>query len=180
MSSSTSPSSPPPDLVAEQVSTERLDLEPLRISHAAEAARAFADERLHTFTGGSPADEAALRERYIVQLRGHSPDGSATWLNWMARRRDTRELVGTVQATVTAEAADVAWVVSVPHQGNGFAREAAGAMTGWLREHGVSRFTAHIHPDHGASTAVARSLGLSPTDVVVDGEVRWVSRNVGG
>ena len=153
--------------------TERLDLEPLRISHAAEAARAFADERLHTFTGGSPADEAALRNRYMVQLRGSSADGSATWLNWMVRRRDTRELVGTVQATVTGDAADVAWVVSVPHQGNGFAREAAGAMTGWLRSQGVRSFTAHIHPDHGASTAVARSLGLSPTDVVVDGEIRW-------
>jgi len=155
------------------VSTARLDLEPLRISHAAEAARAFADERLHTFTGGSPADEAALRERYIVQLRGHSADGSATWLNWMVRRRDTLELVGTVQATVTAEVADIAWVVSVPHQGNGFAREAAGAMTGWLRSQGARRFTAHIHPDHAASAAVARALGLSPTDVVVDGEIRW-------
>jgi RimJ/RimL family protein N-acetyltransferase len=173
MSTSTSPSSSPPDLVAEPVSTARLDLEPLRISHAAEAARAFADERLHTFTGGSPADEAALRERYIMQLRGSSADGSATWLNWMVRRRDTRELVGTVQATVTAEAADVAWVVSVPHQGNGFAREAATAMTGWLRERGVRRFTAHIHPDHAASTAVAQSLGLSATDVVVGGEIRW-------
>jgi RimJ/RimL family protein N-acetyltransferase len=173
MSSSTPPSSPPPDLVAEPVSTARLVLEPLRISHAAEAARAFADERLHTFTGGSPADEAALRERYIVQLRGSSPDRSATWLNWMVRRRDTLELVGTVQATVTAEAADLAWVVSVPHQRNGFAREAAGAMAGWLRARGVRRFTAHIHPDHGASVAVARSLGLSPTDVVVDGEIRW-------
>ena len=173
MSSSTPPSSPPPGLAAEPVPTARLELEPLRISHAAEAARAFADERLHTFTGGSPADEAALRERYVLQLRGHSPDGSATWLNWMVRRRDTLELVGTVQATVTAEAADIAWVVSVPHQGQGFAREAAGAMTGWLREHGVTRFTAHVHPDHGASAAVARSLGLSPSDVVVDGEIRW-------
>jgi RimJ/RimL family protein N-acetyltransferase len=173
MSSSTPPSSPPPDLVAEQVSTERLELEPLRVSHAAEAARAFADERLHTFTGGSPADEAALRDRYIVQLRGSSADGSATWLNWMVRRHDTLELVGTVQATVTAQAADLAWVVSMPHQGSGFAREAAGAMAGWLRERGVQHFTAHIHPDHAASAAVARSLGLSPTGVVVDGEIRW-------
>ena len=155
------------------MSTARLELEPLRISHAAEAARAFADERLHTFTGGSPADEAALRDRYVRQLRGHSPDGGATWLNWMVRRRDTLELVGTVQATVTAGAADVAWVVSVPHQGSGFAREAAVAMTGWLRERGVRRFTAHVHPDHGASSAVARSLGFSPSDVVVDGEIRW-------
>jgi RimJ/RimL family protein N-acetyltransferase len=173
MSSSTPPSSPPPELVAETVSTERLDLEPLRISHAAEAARAFADERLHTFTGGSPADEAALRDRYVRQLRGSSTDGHATWLNWMVRRRDTRELVGTVQATVTAEAADLAWVVSVPHQGSGFAREAADAMAGWLRGRGVSRFTAHVHPGHAASAAVARALGMARTDVVVDGEVRW-------
>jgi RimJ/RimL family protein N-acetyltransferase len=173
MSTNTSPSSPPPALAAERVSTPRLELEPLRISHAAEAARAFADERLHTFTGGSPADEAALRDRYARQLRGHSPDGDATWLNWMVRRRDTRELVGTVQATVTAEAADVAWVVSVPHQGSGFAREAAGAMTGWLRDRGVRRFTAHVHPEHAASSAVARGLGLLPTDVVVDGEICW-------
>src|SRR4051812_9356013 len=120
MSTSTPPS---PDLVAEPVRTDRLDLEPLRISHAAEAARTFADERLHTFTGGSPADEAALRDRYVRQLRGHSPDGRETWLNWMVRRRDTRELVGTVQATVTRDSADIAWVVAVPHQGEGFARE---------------------------------------------------------
>ena len=173
MSSSTPPSSPPPELVAEPVSTARLELEPLRITHAAEAARAFADERLHTFTGGSPADEAALRDRYARQLRGYSPDGSATWLNWMVRRRDTLELVGTVQATVTARTADLAWVVSVPHQGSGFAREAAGAMTGWLRGRGVRQFTAHVHPDHAASSAVARALGFSPTDVVVDGETRW-------
>jgi RimJ/RimL family protein N-acetyltransferase len=173
MSTSTPPSWSGPALVAQPVSTERLELEPLRISHAAEAARAFADERLHTFTGGSPADEAALRDRYVRQLRGYSPDGSATWLNWMVRRRDTGELVGTVQATVTVEAAELAWVVSVPHQGSGFAREAAGAMAGWLRDRGIRRFTAHVHPDHAASAAVARGLGLSPTDELVDGEIRW-------
>lgn len=173
MRSSTPPSSRPPGLVAEPVPTDRLDLEPLRISHAAEAARAFADERLHTFTGGSPADEAALRDRYVLQLRGSSPDGRATWLNWMLRRRDSGELVGTVQATVRDDTADLAWVVAVPHQGQGYAREAALAMHDWLRVRGVARFTAHVHPEHAASSAVARALGLTPTDVVVDGETRW-------
>jgi hypothetical protein len=37
------------------------------------------------------------------------------------------------------------------------------------------RFTAHIHPDHVASIGVARTLGLSPTSTVVDGEVRWAT-----
>jgi RimJ/RimL family protein N-acetyltransferase len=158
---------------AEPLQTARLDLEPLRVEHAAEAARAFADERLHTFTGGAPADEAALRERYGHQVVGRSPDGSETWLNWMLRRRDTGDLVGSVQATVRDGGADLAWVVAVAHQGQGYAREAAQAMAAWLREAGVSRLTAHIHPDHAASAGVARALGLSPTETVVDGEIRW-------
>jgi len=35
----------------------------------------------------------------------------------------------------------------------------------WLR--------AAIHPDHRASAAVARSIGLAPTSEIVDGEVVW-------
>jgi len=91
----------------------------------------------------------------------------------MLRRRDTGELVGTVQATVTGTAADLAWVVAVPHQGQGYAREAALAVRTELTRTGVATFTAHIHPDHGASAGVARALGLTPTDTVVDGEIRW-------
>ena len=44
----------------------------------------------------------------------------------------------------------------------------------WLRDQGVTRFVAHIHPDHGASAAVARHLGLAATDARRAGEVRWV------
>jgi hypothetical protein len=44
----------------------------------------------------------------------------------------------------------------------------------WLRERGVTRFVANIHPGHGASAAVARHLGLAPTDERRAGEVRWV------
>src|SRR3954471_9576598 len=146
------PSSTP---VGSDLRTARLHLEPLAVSHAAEAARAFADARLHPFTGGAPADEEALRDRYTRQVAGHSPDGTQTWLNWMLRRPDTAELVGTVQATVSGETAELAWVVAVPHQGHGFAVEAAQAMAGWLRGSGVRRFVAHIHPDHAASAGVA-------------------------
>ncbi len=134
--------------------------------------RAFDDDRLHTFTGGRPATEDELRDRFTRQVAG-PPDGGETWLNWMLRRRDTGELVGTVQATVTGSAADLAWVVAVPHQGRGYAREAALAVRDLLRDAGVSRFCAHIHPDHVASAAVARALGLAPTSTVVDGEIRW-------
>ena len=69
--------------------------------------------------------------------------------------------------------ADLAWVVAVPHQGQGYSREAAAAVRTAPGDGGVARFSACIHPDHAASAAVARALGLTPTETVVDGEVRW-------
>jgi RimJ/RimL family protein N-acetyltransferase len=128
---------------------------------------------LHTFTGGRPATEDELRAIYIRQVAGHSPDGSETWFNWVLRRRDTGEPIGTVQATVAGDAAQLAWVIAVPHQRAGYAREAALAVRDRLRNAGVSRFSAFIHPDHAASAGVARAFGLAPTATVLDGEIRW-------
>jgi RimJ/RimL family protein N-acetyltransferase len=164
---------------AEPLSTQRLVLEPLRPDHARELAAVLADPALHAFTGGQPASEAELRERFTRQAAGRSPDGAQGWLNWVARDRVTRAPVGTVQATVTddeegARTAALAWVVATRRQGEGLATEAAWAARDWLREHGVTRFVAHIHPDHGASAGVARHLGLAPTDERGDGEVPWV------
>ncbi len=93
----------------------------------------------------------------------------------MLRERDTGDAVGTLQATVTEGVAELAWVVGSAHQGRGIATEAAGLVASWLREQGVGHLRAHIHPDHEASIAVARSIGLQPTQVIVDGEVRWES-----
>ncbi|WP_143753134.1 GNAT family N-acetyltransferase, partial [Clavibacter michiganensis] len=71
---------------------------------------------------------------------------------------------------------EVAWLVGTAAQGSGAAAECAAAMVAWLREDGVGIVRANIHPDHAASEAVARRLGLAPTDERVDGEVRWESR----
>jgi RimJ/RimL family protein N-acetyltransferase len=71
--------------------------------------------------------------------------------------------------------AEVAWMVGTDHQGQGLAREAAVAMALWLRSQGATVLVAHIHPDHAASTGVARALGLRPTDIVEDHETRWES-----
>lgn len=163
---------------AEPLTTQRLALEPLRPDHARELAPVLADPALYAFTGGEPAAEDELRARFARQAAGQSPDGAEGWLNWVARDRATGAPVGLVQATITDEqgvrTAALAWVVATSRQGEGLATEAAGAMKDWLRDRGVGRFVAHIHPDHGASAAVARHLGLAPTDERHDGEVRWV------
>ncbi|WP_246531349.1 GNAT family N-acetyltransferase [Streptomyces bathyalis] len=163
---------------ARPVTTLRLRLEPLRPGHAAEAFPVFDDERLHIWIGGSPDSAEQLEARYRRQSAGQSPDGKQGWLNWMLRRQSDQRLVGTVQATLLRPAAgrlaaELAWVIGSQHQGTGYAREAALAMTTWLREQGVDTFIAHVHPGHEASAAVARALGLTPTDTVVEGEIRW-------
>ena len=63
------------------------------------------------------------------------------------------------------------------YQGQGLAKEAAGLMASWLRGHGVERLGARIHPRHGASIAVARSIGLVATATIVDGEIQWQSES---
>ena len=168
-----------PQLTVQPLRSARLDLEPLRVDHAAEAAVVFDDERLHRYIGGAPAGEEELRRRYAQQVAGRSSDGGELWLNWMVRHRASGALVGTVQATVLhkpgdGRVAELAWTVATQHQRRGYAREAAGAMVTWLRSCGVDRFVAHVHPEHRASIGVAQALGLTPTATVVDGEIRWV------
>jgi RimJ/RimL family protein N-acetyltransferase len=68
---------------------------------------------------------------------------------------------------------ELAWVVATEHQGKGVATEAASAVIESLRSQGVTTSIAHISPDNAASAAVARRLGMSPTDQMVRGEVRW-------
>jgi RimJ/RimL family protein N-acetyltransferase len=73
--------------------------------------------------------------------------------------------VGMLQAAFSdrGRAAEVAWAVGVAWQGQGIASEAARAVIGWLERRGVATITAHIHPDHHASAAVAIRAGLRPT-----------------
>ena len=159
---------------AEPIETGRLLLEPLRPEHAAEMAPVLADPALYVFTGGDPPSAAQLGERYERQARGRSADGRELWLNWIVREREGGGAVGYVQATVdpASRVAEVAWVVGTGFQGRGYAREAAVAMVGWLRERGAV-VTAYVHPDHSASQSVARAVGLEPTAIVREGEVRW-------
>jgi len=150
-------------------------LSPLTVTDAADMVLVLEADSLYAFIGGGPPALDQLRRRYERQVTGRSDDGSQDWLNWIMRERDHRQPVGTVQATVVDEGrrGDVAWVVGVPWQRRGFAREAAMALVLWLRSSGVGLVTAHIHPDHRASAAVARAAGLRPTGAMHDGEQRW-------
>ena len=176
--------------------TARLVLEPLRVEHAVEMVAVLSSPALYAVIGGEPPSLAELTARYARQTAGpgvpqstepnESTEALERWCNWVLREGE--ELVGYVQATVTlagqpaaglagrSAAAALAWLVRPQDQGRGLAVEAAVAMAVHLRETGVGPLTAWIADHHPASQAVARRLGLLPTEQVDgDGERCWVS-----
>jgi RimJ/RimL family protein N-acetyltransferase len=168
------------EIVVEPLETVRLALEPVRPAHADEMAPLMGDRRLYAFTGGIPPTLDELRARYTRQAAGRSPDGVERWFNWIVRRRADGLAVGFVQAAISDDppvpapaTAVLGWALGVQFHGHGYAGEAVGAMLRWLEAAGVTRAVAYIHPEHSASMAVARALGMGPTDELVDGEVVW-------
>jgi RimJ/RimL family protein N-acetyltransferase len=162
---------------AGEIHTEKLRLTPLVPTDAGALYPVLDDERLHAFTGGRPDTLEEVRARLRAWSSERSPDGRQAWLTWLVRATDDGRVLGTTQATVERTpdglVAVLAWTTATAEQGRGVASAAAVAMTGWLTDAGVGRMDAHIHPEHPASAAVARHVGLAPTDERVDGETVW-------
>lgn len=150
-----------------------VSLEALQVEHADEMWSVLADQVLYDFTGGEPPSRDVLADRYQAQVRGSGrPD--ERWCNWVVRRTDSNEAIGFVQATISDGVADIAWLVGVRHQGQGFAVPAVTAMISELESLGVAGLTAHIHRDHHRSQRVASAVGLKRTGAVDDdGEQIW-------
>jgi len=132
----------------ESIVTERLTLTALTVHDADEMVGVLNDERLHAFIGGRPDTITELRDRYRRFVAGPK-ESDDVWLNWIVRSTHDGSAVGTVQATVSTlsdarTVADVAWVIGMAWQGQGYAGEAALALVDWLRTHGVDEVTARI------------------------------------
>jgi len=163
------------------VEGERVWLTPLAVSDAEEMTAVLSGGELYAFTGGRPPTQDELRARYARQVAGRSADGLEEWRNWIIRRDEDGQAVGYVQATIAdaGKRAEIAWVIGLDWQGQGHARDAARALVAWLDARGVATVQAHIHPDHAASAAVARSAGLQPTGQIEDAEQLWSASRSG-
>jgi RimJ/RimL family protein N-acetyltransferase len=161
---------------SDQMRSARLSLTPLAVADADEMVGVLSGAALYTFTGGSPPGLGELRARYARLATGRSPDGREEWRNWILRREPDRAAVGYVQATIVdgGTRAEIAWVLGLSWQRQGFAAEAVRALVAWLDARGVTVIQAHIHPDHTASAAVARRAGLVHTGQSDDGEQFWL------
>ena len=151
--------------VDDTLRTARLVLMPVAAADAEEMAANFADERLYQFTGGEPGTVESLRHTRN-QLAESRAAGTAAQLNWVIRRLVDGVAIGMLQAVLSRgdQAAEVAWLVGVPWQDQGFASQAAIAVVAWSEARGVEQVTAWIRPDHHASESVAIRAGLLVRD----------------
>ena len=126
-------------MTTDRISSARLRLVPLTVADAAEMAGVLSGDALYAYTGGAPPGPDELRARYAGQAAGRSPGGREEWRNWILRRQPGGEAVGYLQATITGgwRRAEIAWVVGLAWQGQGYATEAARALVAWLDARGV-------------------------------------------
>lgn len=153
----------------------RLRLDAVRVEDAPEMTGVLSNPALYEFIGGEPPTGARLAAQYEAQAVGSSPDGTQDWLNWIVRLATTDTAIGYTQSTVDRHTgtADLAWVIGVPWQGQGYAVEAVTLIADVLRQAGVHRLVAHVHPEHPASARVAEHAGLVATERMIDGEIEW-------
>lgn len=142
--------------------------------HAAAMFPVLMDRELYKFTGGEPPSSVVEVERWFTALETRlSPDGSERWLTWIVQLIECSTSIGYVQATVKDGQADLAWLIGVDWQGQGYATEAIRLLMGWLVENQFDIMTAHIHPDHEVSQRLAHRVGLHRTVLMHDGEEIW-------
>lgn len=142
--------------------TSRLQLEPLRESHAAELFELYSDPRMYTFIPQDPpASLEALAARYRFLEARQSPDGAEQWLNWVVRLKSTKACVGCVQITVSQDGrAQLAYDIGVPYWRQGYATEACSRVIEALLAHGVGDVWAELDTRNTASIRLLERLGF--------------------
>jgi RimJ/RimL family protein N-acetyltransferase len=142
--------------------TERLRLEPLRESHAAEMFELFSDARMYEFVPQDPPPTIdALASRYKFLESRRSPNGDEDWLNWAVRSKEEERGLGVVQVTVGRDLrAQLAYEIGAPYWRRGFATEACGRVIEALFEEGIAEVWAELDTRNVASIRLLERLGF--------------------
>jgi RimJ/RimL family protein N-acetyltransferase len=122
-----------------------------------------------------PADQAEVSPAWLAQLR--AAPAPTPWLHGVALvERSTGAVVGSAGFKGPPDAEGVV-ELAYEHQGRGYAREAARALTEYALGAGGARCVrAHTRLDNAASARVLVACGFAPVGEVVDPEDGLVQR----
>jgi RimJ/RimL family protein N-acetyltransferase len=159
-------------------SSRRLDFRPVTVA-ALEALIAGDREALQASVGATfpdplaapPLTEDALP--YFRDVLRDDPAAAPWWGRWLVARASGSVvgLAGFGGGPDAAGTVTLGYSVYPAHQRQGFAAEAAAALTEWaLAQPGVRRVRATIPPGHVASQRVAALAGLRRSDLIASDE----------
>ena len=146
------------------LSTARLDLQPLFVSHADAMFEVLSDEKLYRYLDYPPHSSLQhTREVYKRLEARESPDGAQRWLNWIVVPHG-QQPAGFVQATVVRpQTAWIAYLISPALWGRGYATEAVAAMMAHLADrYEVTHYQATVEAENTKSIALLLRVGMHP------------------
>jgi [ribosomal protein S5]-alanine N-acetyltransferase len=160
---------------AEQpIDTARLRLEPLCAAHAGEMWPLLQDPSLYQHVPQDlPTSLQRLTWRYALLAARLSPEGDEVWLNWVLRRRDQRDCIGSVQVTLYGDAsAYLAYELGSAFWHRGFASEACAAVLQALQaDFGVQCVIAEVDTLNAASIRLLERLAFTRTALQREADV---------
>jgi RimJ/RimL family protein N-acetyltransferase len=167
----------------------RLLFEPLQALHAAELFERLSDPRVWEFIGENPYPSVAAVADHFDHMAAGPParHGHERWINYAVRSRAQGILLGTLQATIVARRAEVAFLFGPQYWGRGYAAEAMTAFQEHLRHSApIEEFWATTDPRNLRSIKLLGRLGYiekstSWPDLLSyeDGDLVFVLRCVG-
>ena len=146
--------------------TGRLRLEPLRVRHARELFPLYQDARIYRYIPQDPpASVEALEERCRLLEGRLSGDGREVWLNWVVRSKDTKRVLGRIEATVREDAtAGIAYELSPLFWGAGYATEGCARVLDLLfGAYAVDEVNALVDTRNSSSIRLLERLGFTRT-----------------
>jgi ribosomal-protein-alanine N-acetyltransferase len=145
------------------LTTDRLKLEPLVISHSEKLFECFQDPDLYPYIRRDvPNDYDAFRDGIEFLEKRLSRDGTEYWLNWVAVDRNTGAFIGKIEISLHREDlwAYLAYYTFKPHWRQGYAKEACLAVIKHIFSDWKGRkIIIEMDTRNTASVSLARSLG---------------------
>lgn len=149
------------------IRTDRLVLEPIKVTHANEMVTVLSDLQLYDFIPQDPPDLGKLEKTYEVWARRISPDKTELWLNWAARWKDSDKLIGHFQVGYKPDEASIAYTVGLNFQRRGFALEALQEIIRFLKESlRCKTIKAWIDTRNKPSIELVKKLGMSQVNFI--------------
>jgi [ribosomal protein S5]-alanine N-acetyltransferase len=155
----------PTRLRVRPLTTERLELRPVRRRDARELERLFHDPRVNRYLPRGPRRESgtALVARALEGVR------LGTAVRFSIRRRPDGDFVGQMtlfRIDPEDRRAELGYAIRRRHWGQGYAREAAARVVRWgFEELRLHRVDAMVVDGNGASVRVLEHLGFRPEGV---------------